>query len=259
MGDKKYLSNGFSTINNIILKNDNLRKIKSIYYYIDWILLRFIKKPKKQTGSKKNIIISFNLILGDGVIFITALKNLRKIYPKEKYHITFACQKGLQTMYEKLEIFDEVIPLNFTKATVNLKERFNIFKKLRKNYYDIALDPIAIEECSMNILVNRAICADKKIGLINNDRKVYCPHRIYNKVYNEIIQIKGKHIHCIEQYNEFFNGLTENKSNVEFVKLPSEEVKEKLPNEYFIIYPSASTEYKRWPIERFARYCKKNV
>lgn len=252
-----YFSNTFTIINNAILKNKNLRKIKSLYYYIDSLLLNFIKKPKKEECKKKKIIIAFNLSLGDGAIFMTGLKNLRKIYPEEQYEITLACQKGLNKMYEKLNIFDKVIALNFTGSTVNLKNRIRTFKELRKEYYDIALDPIGIEECTTNILMNRAICSDEKVGIINKDRKIYCSQKIYNKVYTKIIEISGEKISCIEHYNKFLNGLSDKKFPIEFIDLPSEKVKESLPEEYFIIYPSASTEYKRWPVERYVEIAKK--
>ena len=42
-----------------------------------------------------------------------------------------------------------------------------------------------------------------------------------------------------------------------FVNLPSEPLKEKIDEDYFIVYPSASTEYKRWPVERFAEITKR--
>lgn len=257
MSKTGYFSNTFTIINNAILKNKNLRKIKALYYYIDSLLLTFIKKPKKEENKKKKVIIAFNLSLGDGAIFMTALKNLREIYPEEQYEITLACQKGLDKMYEKSNIFDKVIALNFTGSTVNLKNRIYTFKELRKQYYDIALDPIGIEECTTNILMNRAICSNEKIGIINKDRKIYCPQKIYNKVYNKILEVSGENISCIEHYNRFLNGLSNKKFPIEFMNLPSEKVKEKLPDEYFIIYPSASTEYKRWPVERYVEIAKK--
>lgn len=257
MSKTGYFSNTFTIINNAILKNEKLRKIKSIYYYIDSILLKLVKKPKMTTNAKKKIAISYNMSLGDGAIFMCALKNLRKIYPEDEYEITLFCQKGLNKMYEKIGIFDEIIPLNFTGSTVNLKERINTFKALRKDYYDIALDPIGIEECTMNVLMNRAICAKEKIGIINNAKKLYCPKNIKDKVYTKIININKKNISYIEQYFEFFNQVTDKKFPIEFRELPEEQIKENLPEKYFIINPSASTEYKKWPLERFVEIAKR--
>lgn len=257
MSKTGYFSNTFTIINNAILKNENLRKVKAIYYNIDSLLLTLVKKPKKTDNSKKKIIISYNMSLGDGAIFMCALKNLRKIYPEDKYEITLLCQKGLNKMYESLKIFDKVIPLNYTSSTVNLKERLKTFKNLRAEYYDIALDPIGIEECTTNVLMNRVICANEKIGIVNKGKKLYCPKNILNKVYTKIIEVDKKEISYIEQYFEFFNNLTDIKFSVEFRDLPDEQLKENLPEKYFIVNPSASTEYKKWPLERFVELTKR--
>lgn len=105
--------------------------------------------------------------------------------------------------------------------------------------------------------MNRAICANKKIGTINIKREMHCPKRIYKRIYTDIIEIDNDKISNIEQYRIFFNKAGNAKYEVEFVDLPSEKVKEKLPEKYFIVYPSASTEYKRWPTERFAKIAEK--
>ena len=257
MAKKGYFSTFFTKVNNTVLKNEKLRNLKSIYYYIDGINLKFIKKPKKQENSKKKVIIVYNLSLGDGAMFCCALKNIREIYPKDKYELTITCQKGLNKIYEATNLFDKVLPFNYTKSAVSLSERRKIFKELRKEKYDIVLDPIGIEECSTNLLTTRAICGDEKIGIINNGRKVTCPKKIYKKVYTKILEVDNSKMHLIDHYFEFFNLLGNLKKEPEFVDLPSVPVKEKLPKDYFIVYPSASTEYKRWPIERFAEITKR--
>lgn len=253
-----YFSNRFLFINNIILKRKSLRRIKNLYYYIDAILLAFFtRKPKKKESNKKKVIVIYNISLGDGVMFITALKHLREIYPNEEYEITIACQKGLHKIYENLGIFDKVIPLNFTDSAVKLKVRVQTMKMLRSEKYDVAIDPIGIEECTTNILMTRATCADEKIGLINVDRKIRCPKRIYTKIYTKIIELNNNKKHLIQQYTEFFSKLANKKFELQFTTFPSQKPKDELPNEYFIIFPSASTEYKRWPMDRFVEIAKR--
>lgn len=259
MNNTNYIPNFFITINNILQRNMLIRKIKQIMYFIDWILLFFIKKPRKKESGKKKVLIIYNLALGDTVVFSCALKNIRKMYPKEEYEVIIACQKGLNKIYEKLEIFDKVIPLDFMKAAVNLKERYLLFKKLREEYYDIIIDPIGPEECTTNVLITRGVVGKEKISVINIDRKIYCPKFMYKKIYDKIIEIHNEKITLIEHYYEFFNKLTNNKFNISFIDLPSKEVEMDIPKEYFIIYPSASSKLKKWPIDRFAKIAQKIV
>lgn len=257
MAKKGYFSTLFTKVNNAVLKNEKLRNIKSIYYYIDGVSLKFIKKPKKQENKKKKVIIIYNLSLGDGAMFCQALKNVREIYPQEKFELTIACQNGLNKIYEATNLFDNVLHFNFTKAAVSLGERRKIFKSLRKERYDIVLDPIGIEDCSTNVLMTRAVCAEEKIGIINYGRTITCPEKIYKKVYTKILEVNSPKMHLIDHYFEFFNLLGNLKKEPEFTDLPSQPLKVELPKEYFIVYPSASTEYKRWPIERFAEVTKR--
>ena len=258
MKKKGYINNSFTKINNLLLKNKFLRKIKNVYYYLDGFMLLFIKKPKNRIeNKKKKVFIIFNLFLGDGAIFYCSLKNIREIYPRENYEITIACQNGLSSIYEETKIFDKVIPLNFTKFAINLNERRKLFKYIRKDKYDILLDPIGIEECSISMLVSRAVCADKKIGIVNYGRDILCPKRFYKKIYNNLIEINNRSIHILEHYFEFFNKIGNFEKNIKYEKLPSKKPKLNLPNEYFIINPSASTEYKKWPVDRYAEIAKK--
>ena len=257
MAKTGYFSGTFTKINNLVLRNEKIRNLKSMYYYIDGIGLKFVKKPKQEQNSKIKVIIVYNLSLGDGAMFNCALKNIRKIYPEDKYELTIICQKGLNKIYEATNLFDYVLAYNFTKSAVDLKERMNLFKELRKKQYDILLDPIGIEDCSTNILVSRAICSKEKIGIINYGRKVACSEKIYKKVYNKILELNDPKMHLIDHYFEFFNLLGNLNIKPKFVNLPSEPLKEKIDEDYFIVYPSASTEYKRWPVERIAEITKR--
>lgn len=54
MAKKGYFSTFFTKVNNAVLKNEKLRNLKSIYYYIDGINLKFIKKPKTRKFKKES-------------------------------------------------------------------------------------------------------------------------------------------------------------------------------------------------------------
>lgn len=248
---ENYNNNTFIKFYSFLLKNLNMKKIKSIMYYFDRIICLFIKKPKYIVDKKKKILIIFNLALGDGVVFLNAISNIDSIYPKNDYSITIACQKGLNKIYEEVSSFDRVIPLNFTKATVNIKERIKCIKILNDTYYDIVLDPVGANECFTNVLMTRNVMGKEKIGcLMSNDSKI-CPKHILKRTYSNIKEIRSKSL--IEQYYEFFY----NKYSVKLCNLPKKKFSLKLPKKYFIVFPSASMELKKWPIEYYAEIIKR--
>ena len=245
------ISKFFLKLNQMIWRKSYLQKIRGLYRYIDAVLLLFIPKPKKIFSKKKQVLIVYNLALGDGVLFLGAYDALKKVYPNEKYELTIACQKAFVQLYKKR--FDKILPLDFSGAVVNLKERFQLFKKLRAQAYDIIIDPIGSEDCSTNIWVTNAAVGNVKIGVVDNTLPHQCSAKLRHKIYTDVVEINQPRLHLIEYYVEFFNSLTpESKVLAHPAELDSVALNFDLPDKYFIVFPAASMEVKRWPAERFA-------
>lgn len=257
--NNSYLTNSFKKIAGLFQKNLFLRNLKVIYYYIDKLLLLFISKPKKVQNNKKQILIIYNIALGDGIIWRCAALHLRKIYPVENFEITLLCQKGLNKIYESDDIFDKIIAIDFNKSTVNLKERIKNFKILRNKYYDLVIDPVGIIEWTTNIFYTNAAVADKKIGVIDKTIDCYCNKKKINRMYNNIIEIDKEKISLLQFYQEVLNKLSNGKLNIQvgFEKLKIIPSKIELPKKYFIIFPAASMKLKRWSIEKYVELSKK--
>lgn len=255
----KYISNIFRKMIALFQKNLFLRNAKGIIYYVDSILLLFIKKESYKKQKKKQILLIYNLAFGDGVIWRCSAMNLRKVYPKDKYEITLICQKGINKLYEKDDTYDKIIPIDFNKATINIKERISNFKILRSNYYDIVLDPVGISEWTTNVLYTHAALANEKIGLIDNTIEFHCSRKKINKIYNKIIEINKPNISLIDYYNTFISNLSTNKLNIKprLEKLKTTKTKLEMPKDYFIVFPCASIDLKKWPIERYAKLAEK--
>lgn len=232
-----------------------LRYFKITFYFIDFFLLLFIKKPKKIQTEKKKIFIMYNYAFGDGVIWLNEAKELRKIYNKKDYELILMCQKGLNTLYENEKVFDKVIPYDLIKATFNLKNRFKLFKTLRETYYDIVIDFIGVYECTTNVFASRAIHAGKKISIIDKtlDKRL-CPRWLAKKIYDEVVEITKPHLSLIEYYAEMIRFLGNKEYKVEFSKNKSIKINKNLnlPEKYFIIFPGASTYLKKWDINKYA-------
>lgn len=258
MKSDKYISNFSLKLYILFQKNPFLRKFKIVMFYIDTILLLFIKKPKPIENKKKQILIIYNFAFGDGVIWLCSTKKIREIYPSDSYEITLICQNGLNYLYEKEEIFDRIIPFNLTAATFNLKIRYILYKLLRSRYYDIVLDPIGVAECTTNVFMSHALVAKEKITILDTTlKKKLCPQWLINSIYTKIIEVKKTNLSLIEFYAEFMRGLGLKDFSVSFEKPLSIPTTHDLPKEYFIIFPSASTYLKCWPIDRYADITKK--
>lgn len=256
--NEKYSSNFSLKLYNLCQRLPFLRKLKVILYFTDSFLLLFLGKPKKLKSERKKIIIIYNYAFGDGVIWLCSAKAFRKIYPKDKYEITLICQKGINSLYENEGIFDKVIPFNLTASTFNMKERYKLFKKLREVHYDIVLDPIGVYECTTNIYMSRAIIAKEKISILDVTlENKMCPDWMLNRIYTKIINVNKAKLSLIEYYAEFIRGLGYKEFKVKLEKLLSLKKGLDLPEKYFIVFPSASTLLKRWPVERYVEIAHK--
>lgn len=254
MKNNNYSSSFSLKLYNLCQRFPFIRKLKSFLYFTDGILLLFIKKPKNNLSKRKNVLIIYNFAFGDGINFLCAFKNIRKIYDKKSYYVSIICQKGLDSIYTNSKLFDEVIPYDLTKSTFDIKTRFGLFKLLRKKYYDIIIDPIGPFECTTNIFMTRALQADKKITIIDNTLgRPMSPRWMIKKIYTNIYEINEPNLSLVEYYNKLLNSLSNKKFDITLSSIDTKNVKIELPDKYFIVFPSASTLLKRWPIDRYTK------
>ena len=252
--------NLFTKLYNIIQKRNILKKYKILLYYFDTLLLFFIKKPKYTYSKKKKVLIVYNLALGDGVIFNCSCHDYRKLFPKKDYEITFLCQNGVENLYLDNKVFDKIINMNFMKSVTNVKERFKIFKQLRQTYYDIVIDPVGVFECTTNVLISRAVVAKEKIGIVDYNKQIFLSEKFISKIYTKVYFIeKCKMLPLVEYYQKVINLISDNTINhdVSLVELKVNKPKIDIPKDYFVIFPSASIELKKWPIERYREIAKR--
>lgn len=253
-------NNPFNTLYNLIQKRSNLKKMKILLYYFDSFVLFFSKKIKYIKGKKKKVLIIYNLALGDGVIFNCSASDYRKIYPKKDYEITFVCQNGVESLYKNNHLFDKVINVDFNKSAINPCYRIKTIKKIREVYYDIVVDPVGIFDCTTNVLMTRVSLGKVKIGFIDHNKEMFLSKKYIDKIYHQVYDIQtDKMLSLVEYYQVIINMLSDGKINHE-VGLKALELKSpkvKLPKSYFVIFPSASIELKRWPIERYREIAKR--
>lgn len=250
----------FNEMNTLFQKNLFLRSMKKTLYYTDGILLKFSKKPKiASTTKKKKVLVLFNLGLGDAVVFRCSALKLRKLFPKKEYELTLTCQNGTEKIFENDQLFDHFIPVDYKSAAVNPKIRMNLFKQLRKEYYDVILDPVGIRECNSNVLMMRAACGKEKIGITDITKPVPCPPKIIQKTYTKVLKLNHPGISLLEFYSSFFEKVGDNKIpfHVGFEKLNTKPSKIDLPKKYFIVFPNASMQLKRWHIDRFCEVARR--
>lgn len=182
-------------------------------------------------------------------MFYGSIEYLRDIFSEDKYELFLTCHDAYVDLFKSQ--FNGILPVDYRRMNIDPLYRFTVLKKLREKYYDIAIDPVGSEECWPNVYVMNSICADKKIGILaKQDKKYQCPAWLRNKIY-DVVFYEDKNIHKIKHYTNFCNGLGEQNYEAKIAQIQIKETL-KLPEHYFVVFPSASAPAKCWPIERYA-------
>lgn len=246
----------FYHILQLLMKIPVLQHLRIIFYFWDKLTLLFIPARKNNLGNRKKILFVFPIALGDCIIFLGTVPHIRKLYPPEAYQIELICQDGYSALFA--DYFDSIREFDFHKASVNPVYRFMLYRELREQRYDTIIDPVGCEVCSPNIFLVNAACANHKIGFLPQDiQNRQCPRWLYNRIYTRIYEIDDRHLHKLQFYTDEINQLGNFCFSPQLAEISAFPLTRRLPEDYFIIYPSASIEAKRWPLERFAFIARK--
>lgn len=253
------ISSFFLKINQIIWKNAFLQKARVVFYFSDRILLAGLKKAEQgKEDKRKKVLLVYNMALGDGVMFLGVAEHFRRLYPLDEYELTIACQRAFGDLYAQSGVFDKVLPCDFAGSVINMKNRRALFAAIRRQKYDIVVDPVGCDNCTMNIFVTRAAIGKKKIGVVDKTLPhIQCPKWVRKRIYTDIIEIHKPKLHLIEFYAEFIQKLGDETCVARPAEFESVELGFEIPEKFFVIFPAASMQVKRWPLDRFAYVAKK--
>lgn len=241
----------------ILSKLKIINIFKYLMYILDRIICLFIKKPKKDINSKKQVLILANLGLGDAMNFLSVSEKYRKAYPKEDYEITIYVSNHLDELIKRETEFENVELVPFNQITTKLKERINLIKRIRQKYYDVVIDIMGATGCTPSVYLMASAVAEEKISIINRAYSI-CPDFFTKRIYTKLVKINDKKITNLEYYHYLANEILQIKDGeIKFHKIKPIELKLKLPEEYYIVFPSASLNIKKWEYEKFGQLIDK--
>jgi len=249
--------NFFSKLNLFFKRHKVLNVLKYLYFYFDRFICIFIKK-NSEIYQKKQVLILARLALGDAINFLSVCDIYRKLYSKNKYEITLLTTPGLEALFKKETKFDYVYSKDFESIIVNLKKRIDLFKFVNSKHYDILIDIMGPMGCSPNLYISAASKADEKVTLSNKAFSLV-PNSLIKKTYTTIYEVNNKRLANIDYFNKLVNLLNGNngKYEIKFHKFKNQKINIDLPKNYYIVFPSASSDVKKWPLERYAKIIKR--
>lgn len=245
------------------------RILKELYLKIDSYMIdtmyyvrKFfgVNKYQESSDKKKKVLIFQVDAFGDNILFLDIAKEFRKIYPKTEYKLYLICQSTYKVLYEGQDYFDEYILMSgqyLSSYKDKLKraiDRYKLFYCTSGIHFDIIVNPWWGRKAFADSLV-RLFSAKEKIGMDGNVMMISTQKQKEkaDRWYTKIIHIEDQRKMALQIQAEFMQklGNYEFKPQMPYLK-PTKVDGDFLSEKYFIIFPGASTDRRRWPIERFA-------
>ena len=236
-------------------------KLRGIYHKIDSFMIycySFIKGRRRvdySQNSPKTVLLMFFGKIGDMVMFLGTLKELKSIYCKETgYRLVVACRNEVRKVIEVVGMQDEIEFFEINREML-FHDKCYFFEKVKRAE---GFQPYLILHIRQNDL-----CEDVYIHAISANNKLI--YRIFPK---EIAGVKGKYF-TRHTYNMDFRanpnydlltcyadlmrklGRTEYRSIIN--RMPQFEKPSVVgESRYVALCPGASMPGKCWPVERYA-------
>lgn len=209
--------------------------------------------PKKRRNNV--IVLLFFGRIGDGVMFLDALHEYRRIYSTEKgYKLVIGCRKEIRALIEITGKYRDLIFIDINRDKLLSSLSYFFVKRREIN----SLKPETIihvreNNAAENIFIH-AISA--------NDKVIYRSFRIsYNSRLKEYFSthtysVDYRSDEICDQLTNYAELLRKLGSKNYKSKIPQIELTDdkdgSLPEKYIVVCPGASSEYKCWPLERYA-------
>ena len=194
---------------------------------------------------KKILIIKLDAI-GDYVLFRNFLKEIRKKHKKDKiFLLGNSLWKDLAEKYDS-KFIDEFF---WTKKEDIGLIKSNI-KKLNQKKVDVLIQPTDSREILMHKVASKIRAKEKITFYMNRKGK---QRKELNKIYNKFI--RAPDIHEFDRYKKFFENFLDTKLTTS-LQIPFKDEQTTKEN-YAVVFPSASSNLKRWPIKNFAKVSEK--
>ena len=206
----------------------------------------------KRTNKCRKILVVKPSSLGDIVHSLPFLNSLKTRFPDAEIHWVIA--KGLEGLLECHPMVDRLIIINkdmwkkLSKTADTIKEVKQLFKDIRNEQYDLAVD---LQGLFRSGIITMATRAPVRIG--------FSEAREGSSLFYNVKVQGGKDVHAVERYMKIAGALGCDEKNILFPfslcnsgMKNIEDIRSSM-KEYAVIVPGARWDTKIWAAENFGR------
>jgi len=212
----------------------------------------FCNKLSPKSSSNKVLII-FQQIIGDSVLFLNPLVAYTSFYSKQGKDLTILCRPIIKKFWDSTADLPKDLNVEVIDFT-RLFNDFRYFKEIVKQYRHYADTIIAPGSTLSSDLLSTVLCARHKIGMIGHKKTNWPFHiALFQKLAFTEIVMPEKEMMMIQRHRLLLNylGCKDYQGKISKLKVfPSI-----VSGYYCVICPGSSLQVKCWPVERYAEIC----
>jgi ADP-heptose:LPS heptosyltransferase len=192
--------------------------------------------------------------IGDFVIWLDSAKEFRRLYPNSR--ITLCTSSVVSELANTLPYWDEVVEVDLKLFNTKLIYRYSLLLRLRKQRFEIAIQPTFSRVFLHGDAIVRATGAKHRIGSQGDLTNTYAIlKRVSDAWYTKLVPAATRPMMEVDRNAEFIENLSGQVFNAHLPALPklgalSAALEVKAP--YFVIFPGASWTGRQWPASKFA-------
>lgn len=215
-------------------------------FAVDCLVLILRPKPNGQEG----VLIVKPDKLGDFIVWLDSAREYRHCFKGKR--LVLIAESSWAALAEALNMWDEVIPVNFAKFGDNLPYRLSTLSRIRKLPLETAVSVSRSLRYADTLI--RIASAPTKIGTDGNEGifRFDTSIRIGNRWFTQIIEIpRRKENHVLQTHLSFMRalGCSRDKPAIPEIILPAQnDASPPVKNPYAVFVLGAASTLRRWPV-----------
>lgn len=229
-------------------ENFPIQLINILVYLLD----SFYFIPPNTTSISKTVLIVRTDLLGDFVIWKTALRILAQKFKNQNYKVVLIGNEVWVNLAEKLKFCDVIIPLNRKKYFKDFNYRKNFLNEVNKYHFEYLFQPAYSRDFAVADSITRNVNAKYKIAFRRKaEAEYFFWNLLSNRWYTRLIAPSEEDQFEFFRIKEFLNEV-DVKIEKYSTDISSYFEKKQAERKYFVILPGANAFRRCLEPEKFA-------
>lgn len=219
--------------------------------------------PAKRTrtaleGRKKLLVVRLDRV-GDFILWLDAARELRALYPPERYEITLLGSKAWVALGQGCGLFDRVWTFDRRLFNQSRVYQLGVVSLVRKGCFDVAIQPTYSREYAGDKIIQLS-GAVERIGSAGDFSNMTPGQKlIQDKWYTRVLPAADEPLMELVRNAEFMRELGCRDFKARVPEFPGGALQplDMVTGDYYILSLGANWPGRRWPVENFRELAKR--